>query len=83
MLYVNVCKLPSLNVCVKHSFTHIERIYHTMAKTAAISIRVEPALKEAIEKLAEEDRRKVAAYVELVLVEHCISKGALTPGAAE
>ena len=54
-----------------------------MAKTAAISLRVEPELKMAIEKLAAEDRRKVAAYVELILVNHCVDKGVLEPGAAE
>ena len=78
-----VCKLKQSNVCVKHSFAHNVRFFHTMAKTEAISIRVEPVLKEAIAKLADADRRKVAAYVELVLIEHCINKGSLKPGAAE
>jgi predicted transcriptional regulator len=41
-----------------------------MTKTAALSIRIEPELKAALEKLAEADRRSVAAYVEIALRDH-------------
>jgi predicted transcriptional regulator len=41
-----------------------------MSKTAAISVRVEPDLKEALERLAEADRRSLASYVEGVLEAH-------------
>jgi hypothetical protein len=41
-----------------------------MAKTASIGIRVEPGLKEALEKLAAADRRTLAAYIEIVLEKH-------------
>ena len=35
-----------------------------------LSLRVEPALKAALEKAAEADRRTLAAYIEIVLSEH-------------
>jgi len=41
-----------------------------MTKTAPLSIRITPELKAEIERLAEADRRSVAAYVEIVLLEH-------------
>ena len=41
-----------------------------MAKTAALSLRVEPDLKAALEELARADRRPVASYVENVLADH-------------
>ncbi len=54
-----------------------------MARTASIGIRVEPALKEAAEKKAKEDRRTLAAYIEKILVEDLEKSGHLTPGAAQ
>ena len=41
-----------------------------MTRTAAISVRVEPALKAALEKAAAADRRSLASYVENILVDH-------------
>lgn len=40
-----------------------------MARTASLGIRVEPAVKEALEQAAKEDRRTVASYVEKLIVE--------------
>jgi hypothetical protein len=48
-----------------------------MAKNAAISVRVEPEVKEAVEKAAKADDRTVAAYVERVLIQHLRDKGYL------
>ena len=48
-----------------------------MARTAAISIRVEPALKAAVEKAAKADKRTVAQWVELLLVERLGEVGLL------
>jgi predicted transcriptional regulator len=45
-----------------------------MAKTAAISIRVEPELKAALEQLAREDRRPLASLVEKVLADFVEAK---------
>jgi predicted transcriptional regulator len=39
-------------------------------KTAPLSIRIRPDLKAKLEQLAEEDRRSLAGYVELVLERH-------------
>jgi hypothetical protein len=46
-----------------------------MARTAAIGIRVEPAIKAAAEKAAADDRRTVASLLEKVLVEWLEAKG--------
>jgi predicted HicB family RNase H-like nuclease len=48
-----------------------------MARTAAISVRVEPALKEALEAAAKKDDRTLAQYVERVLIAHLRSEGLL------
>ncbi len=41
-----------------------------MGKTAMLAMRVEPAVKEAIEKAAKADGRSVAQYVERILSAH-------------
>ena len=45
----------------------------THCKTAAISIRVVPALKERLEKHAKAEGRSLANYVERVLALHSMS----------
>lgn len=54
-----------------------------MARSAAISVRVEAHVKEAVERAAKDDRRTVAALVEMVLVEYLVERGYLEPGVAE
>jgi hypothetical protein len=39
-------------------------------KSAPISIRVRPDVKEAIERLAKADKRSLASYIEIILEEH-------------
>lgn len=46
------------------------RMAKTELKTAPLSIRIRPSLKAAIEKLAQENRRSVAEFVEIVLEDH-------------
>jgi len=41
-----------------------------MTKTAALSIRITPELKLALEDLAENDKRSLASYVEIALQQH-------------
>ena len=48
-----------------------------MAKTAAISVRVDGAVKAALEQVAKADDRTVAAYVERLIRDHLREKGAL------
>jgi hypothetical protein len=45
-------------------------------KTAVISIRVLPELKQSLEQLAKADRRPLASYLELVLEQHVTQSGA-------
>ncbi|MBB3523050.1 hypothetical protein [Rhizobium sp. BK456] len=50
-----------------------------MAKTAAIGIRIEPELKDAIEAAAKADRRSVASYIEKVIADDLEKRGLLPP----
>ena len=43
-------------------------------KGERITIRLTKALRRRLEKLAAQDRRKLASYVELVLAEHADRK---------
>jgi hypothetical protein len=52
---------------------------HNMAKTAALSIRVSPEVKDAIERAAEADSRPVASMAEKILVEWLRAHGYLKP----
>jgi hypothetical protein len=54
-----------------------------MARTAALGLRIEPIVKEALEKAAKADRRTVASYVEMLIVADLEAKGFLQIGAAE
>ncbi|MCT7375467.1 hypothetical protein [Chelativorans salis] len=54
-----------------------------MARTAALGLRIEPIVKEALEKAAKADRRTVASYVEMLIVADLEAKGFLPKGAAE
>jgi hypothetical protein len=42
----------------------------TVSRIAHINLRVRPALKAKLGKLAEQDRRTLSSYVEIVLEEH-------------
>lgn len=48
-----------------------------MARTAAVSLRVEAEVKAAIEKAAKEDERTVAQWVERTLIKELKSSGHL------
>ena len=41
-----------------------------MARNAQLNLRVRPTLKPKLEKLANEDRRTLSAYVEKLLEDH-------------
>ena len=41
-----------------------------MARSAQVNLRVRPALKAKLEKLAKEDRRTLSAYIEKLLEDH-------------
>jgi hypothetical protein len=44
-----------------------------MARSAQVNLRVRPALKAKLEKLAREDRRTLSAYIEKLLEDHAKS----------
>jgi hypothetical protein len=54
-----------------------------MAKTAALSLRIEPSLKEALEKAAAAERRPLASYVEIILSDHIAAKMASRPASED
>jgi hypothetical protein len=41
-----------------------------MARSAQVNLRVRPALKAKLDKLAKEDRRTLSAYIEKLLEDH-------------
>ena len=43
---------------------------HFMNKTLPFSMRLQPELKEQLQRLAERDRRSLTNYVEKALIEH-------------
>lgn len=45
-----------------------------MVRSAGFTVRVEPEIKEALEKLAKDDGRTLAAYVERLIISHLSSK---------
>ena len=42
----------------------------TEKRTAPLGLRIRPSLKSALEKLAKDDKRTLAAYIEIVLEAH-------------
>ncbi len=54
-----------------------------MPRDAALSIRVKPTLKIALEVAAKDDRRSMASMAEKILIEYLEDKGYLLQGAAD
>jgi predicted HicB family RNase H-like nuclease len=50
-----------------------------MARSAHMNLRVRPALKAKLEKLAKEDRRTLSAYVEKLLEDYVKSVSQVGP----
>jgi len=46
-----------------------------MAKTANIAMRIDPDIKEALEKAAKMDRRSVSSYIERLIADDLRKKG--------
>ena len=51
-----------------------------MARSAYMNLRVGPALKAKLEKLAKEDRRSFSSYVKNVLEDHVKARQASSKG---
>ncbi len=54
-----------------------------MVRTAPISFRIEPTLKDALEQAAKDDMRSMSSMVEKILTGYLRDKGYLPKGAAE
>jgi hypothetical protein len=52
-----------------------------MVRSAPLGFRIEPELKAALEKAAEDDGRSVSSFVERVLIAHLRDKGYLPKAA--
>ncbi|ELC3156948.1 ribbon-helix-helix protein, CopG family [Vibrio harveyi] len=52
-------------------------------KTATLTIRVEPNLKEAIRTAAQAEHRSIANMIEVMIREHCEKKGIAIDNAQE
>jgi len=65
------------NNVIAQTSANIRSGINTMARSAAIGIRVEPEIKAAAERAAAKDRRTLAALVEKVLVEWLEENGHL------
>jgi hypothetical protein len=62
----------STNECQLHTLS-------AMAKTEALSVRVPPTVKKAVEKAAKDDHRSSASLVEKIVIEWLESHGYLKP----
>lgn len=75
-LCVNVCRLvQSADAVNTHHHTLCAEAF--MARTAAISLRVEPQVKAAVEKAAQEEDRTVAQWVERLVIRELRERGYL------
>lgn len=54
-----------------------------MVKTSPLGFRIEPEVKDALERAAKEDMRSVSSMVEKILTIYLRDKGYLPKGAAE
>ena len=48
-------------------------------KTAALNIRIDPDIKEAIRVAADRERRSIANMVEMLILKHCEEVGISIP----
>jgi len=46
-----------------------------VTKTATLTLRIEPSLKDALKIAAEKEHRSIANMVEVMIREHCINNG--------
>lgn len=53
------------------------------AKTATLTFRVDPGLKEALRKAADLEHRSIANMVEVLIRDHCEQRGIRIPPSEE
>jgi hypothetical protein len=49
------------------------------AKTATLTLRIDPAIKEALRAVAENEHRSIANMIEVLVREYCMRKGVGIP----
>ena len=52
-------------------------------KTATLTLRLDPALKEALRNAADQEHRSLANMVEVMILDYCDRHGHPVPNAAE
>ena len=52
-------------------------------KTATLTLRIEPPLKEALRNAAQQEHRSIANMVEVMILDYCDRHGHTVPNAAE
>jgi len=70
---------------MRYNVTHIAllRQYMPNKKTATLNLRIDPALKEALQIAANNDHRSIANMVEVLVKRHCESEGIPIPEQTE
>lgn len=48
------------------------------SKTATLTLRIEPEIKQALQRAAEMEHRSIANMIEVLIREHCKVKGITT-----
>jgi hypothetical protein len=54
---------------------HSGKLTMAITKTATLTIRVDPILKEALRSAAQAEHRSIANMVEVMILEHCEKNG--------
>ena len=67
----------------RSTFADIQGITMATTKTATLTIRVEPNLKEAIRTAAQAEHRSIANMIEVMIREHCEKNGIAIDNAQE
>ena len=57
---------------------HRPEVHMAASKTATITLRIEPEIKQALQRAAELEHRSIANMVEVLIREHCRVKGIAT-----
>ena len=55
----------------------------TSTKTATLTLRIEPALKDALKHAAESEHRSIANMVEVLIRDHCSRRGIAVEAASK
>lgn len=54
---------------------HLEKVQMATTKTATLTIRIEPSLKDALRKAAQTEHRSISNMMAVMIRDHCIKDG--------